>query len=204
MARAEHVHTRRRGIGHATPLACVAAISIGLWGAFGCVARRSAPQADASPAHARTLVERATALLSNDPARAEAMLREAVAADPYNGHARNNLGVALLARGELSQAAQAFDDARRLLPTSPDPRINLGITYERAGRTTEALECYSTALEVAPEHIPAVQCLARLQLRSGRRTDDTTRLLRSIALHGTDPTWRTWGREQLSKLPTHP
>lgn len=204
MARAKHRLTGRRCMGLAALHASAAVLCTCPLTTLGCVTRRPALESMNSPTHAQALVVRANTLLTTNPARAEALLRDAVFADPYNGQARNNLGVSLLARGELSEAAQAFDDARRLLPTSPDPRINLGMTYERAGRTTEALECYTTALEVAPEHIPAMQSLARLQLRSGRRTADTARLLRAISLHGTDEAWRSWGRMQLAKLSEHP
>jgi Flp pilus assembly protein TadD len=92
---------------------------------------------------------------------AEAILREALAADLYHGPAHNNLGVVYLRQGRLYEAANEFEWARKLMPGNPDPRFNLALTLERAGRTGEALAMYGTALEVEEGHLPSMQALAR-------------------------------------------
>ncbi len=68
------------------------------------------------------------------------------------------------------------------------------MTLERAGRTNEALSEYTAALEVSPEYIPAVQGLARLQVRAGKRDERTPALLRDIALRGETEAWRRWAQ----------
>jgi len=74
--------------------------------------------------------------------------------------------------------------------------MNLALVLERAGRTTEALETYRTALEVYPGHIPTMQAIARLQARSGKTDDTTHEYLREIALRGETPSWRQWAQQR--------
>ena len=73
-------------------------------------------------------------LMATEPAKAEATIREALAADLYHGPAHNNLGVLFLKQDKLYEAAGEFEWARKLLPGHPDPRLNLSLTLESAGR----------------------------------------------------------------------
>jgi Flp pilus assembly protein TadD len=170
--------------------------------AAGCSAPRSThpyePQTQAArdTAKSQKLTQEAAAILSKDPTRAESLLREALTADLWHGPAHNNLGVIYLKRGDLYAAASEFEWARKLLPNHPDPKVNLAVTLERAGRTDEALSTYASALDVYPEYIPAVQALVRLQIRSGKTDDRTTGMLREIALRGQTEEWRTWAKAQ--------
>lgn len=86
------------------------------------------------------------------------------------------------------------------MPGHPDPRMNLAVTLERAGRIDEALATYDSALEVYPGHVPTMQALARMQLRQQHTDDRTPRMLREIALAGETPQWRQWAQWQLTKL----
>lgn len=133
--------------------------------------------------------------------KAEALLREALQADLYFGPAHNNLGVIFLSRGELYEAAAEFEWARKLMPGHPDPRVNLAFTLESAGRTDDAIATYRTALEVLPDDVAAMQGLARLQVRSGRRDEHTARLLSEIAMRGESEEWREWAKGQVLLRP---
>jgi Tfp pilus assembly protein PilF len=88
------------------------------------------------------------------------------------------------------------------MPGHPDPRTNLAITLERAGRTDEALRTYASALEVYPNHLPTLQALTRLELRANKSTNQTRAHLESIALQSTQPHWREWARARLAHTPT--
>lgn len=149
---------------------------------------------------AAELTERATAYMVTDPERALQLLRGAVDADLFHGPAHNNIGVLLLERGQLYEAAEEFDWARRLMPGHPDPRINLGISLERGGRVDDALDAYASALEVYPEHLPSMQALVRLQVRVGIHDAQTRDLLYQIVQRG-DASWRQWARTQIARLP---
>jgi tetratricopeptide (TPR) repeat protein len=171
----------------------------------GCAARNTAytPQRGAcrDPAGAQRLTAEASDLIQRNPARAEALLREALTLDLYHGPAHNNLGVLYLSQGKLYEAASEFEWARKLLPGHPDPRINLALVLESAGRAEDALDAYASALEVYPDHIAAIQGLVRLQLKRDRPDGSTRPRLAEIALRGTSPEWRTWARGQLARAP---
>src|SRR5262245_62235381 len=85
----------------------------------------------------------------------------------------------------------------RLLPGHPDPRMNLALTLEKAGRTDEAIAAYRTALEVYAEHIQSMEALARLQVKSGHTDSDTAHLLSEVAMRGETERWRDWARLEL-------
>jgi Tfp pilus assembly protein PilF len=132
-------------------------------------------------------------------AEAEALLREALAADLYHGPAHNNLGVVFLRQGKLYEAANEFEWARKLMPGNPDPRFNLALTLERAVRVDEALAMYGTALEVQAEHLPSMQGLARLQVRQRKTDARTDGFLREIAFRGSSAEWRAWAQGELAR-----
>ncbi len=151
-----------------------------------------------NPLEAQRLTQQAAEMMGNDPLRAEELLREALTLDLYHGPAHNNLGVLHLGRGELYEAANEFEWARKLMPGHPDPRLNLALTLERAGRIDEALAACDSALEVYPGHIATTQELARLHLRNKRADSSTHDLLEEIAMRGETEQWREWARRRLA------
>ncbi len=165
----------------------------------GCGVHRPGPyqpldEATRDPRGADLLNGQAARLIASDPSKAERLLRDALTADLFHGPAHNNLGVLFLAQGRLYEAAGEFEWGRKLMPNHPDPRVNLAMTLERAGRTDEALSEYAAALEVSPEYVPAMQGLTRLQVRAGKRDQRTPGLLREIALRGETEAWRRWAQ----------
>jgi tetratricopeptide (TPR) repeat protein len=172
----------------------------------GCVAPNAGPytpqsEAQRDPQESQRLTMRAAELMESDPAQAEKLLREALTKDLYDGPAHNNLGVLYLKQGRLYEAASEFEWSRKLLPGLPDPRMNLALTLERAGRTKEALDTYRTALEVYPGHIQTMQAIARLQVRAGKTDDFTQECLREIAMRGETAQWKEWARGRMAILP---
>ena len=171
--------------------------------AFGCASPINGPyqtprEGARNPLRAQELTQQAAELLDDDPEKAERRLREALRADLYHGPAHNNLGVVYLTQSKLYEAANEFEWARKLMPGHPDPRMNLALTLERAGRIDEALATYGTALEVYPNHLPTIQALARLQLRHRRPDDRTPGFLKEIALRS-GPQWQQWARQQMTR-----
>jgi Flp pilus assembly protein TadD len=162
----------------------------------------TAPRSDTGEdtiAVADAMVVEATALMATDPQRAAELLDRALAINAHDARAHNNRGVLHLQAGSYFDAANAFDTARRLMPSHPGPRVNLGLLLERAGRIDDAIAEYRKAIEVADGHMPAVQALARCQVRNGRGDDDTIALLRTIGIRGSDETWRGWAARTLAK-----
>ena len=148
---------------------------------------------------AQSLTQDAAALMDTDPDQAEAMLREALVADHFHGPAHNNLGTIHLERGELYEAAAEFEWARKLMPGHPDPRLNLAMTLERAGRIDDAIMNYESALAVYDGHIPTMQAFAKCQVVNGRRDASTRSMLEAVALQGESEAWRAWARWELSR-----
>jgi tetratricopeptide (TPR) repeat protein len=163
--------------------------------------RASGPYAPASdaqrdPARAQRLTTEAAACIDADPDKAERLLREALGADLYHGPAHNNLGVVLLRRGDLYGAASEFEWARKLMPGQPDPRLNLALALERAGRVEEAMTAAQAALDAAPEHVPSLVALTSLQLRHNRPGEHTAHMLAQIASSTDREDWREWAVRQ--------
>ena len=140
-------------------------------------------------------------LIYTDPEEAERLLREALTADIYFGPAHNNLGVLYLEQGKLFEAANEFEWARKLMPGAPDPRMNLALTLEVAGRVTEALSEYETALEVSPEHVPTMQALARLIVQEEPDNQRLRGLFETVSMRSKSADWRAWAGAQLSRYP---
>ena len=156
--------------------------------------------ASADPKRARGLAVEALAVIESNPVQAEQLLQSALKADPYDGPAHNDLGVLYLRQSKLYEAATEFELARKLMPGTPDPRLNLGLTYERAGLYERAFGAYDAALEASPAHIRTIEAIARLTLRTGRTSDRLAGMLEEIALRGETSNWRSWAKEQISRL----
>ena len=99
----------------------------------------------------------------------------------------------------MYEAASEFEGARKLMPGHPDPRMNLALTLEKAGRTDEAIQTYKTALEVFPGHVPTEQALARLYVRSGAKADELAEMLERVAMQGETEEWREWARAAMAR-----
>jgi tetratricopeptide (TPR) repeat protein len=153
-------------------------------------------EAERQSTRADRLCHQAAPIIKTHPDKAEKILREALAADLYHGPSHNNLGVIYLRAGRLYEAAGEFEWAKKLLAGCAEPRLNLALTLERAGHIDEAIDGYRSALEVRPEHLPTLEALTCLELRSGRPSPSTRTRLELIALRG-DTQWRDWARVQL-------
>ena len=141
---------------------------------------------------AQELNARAADVIDTSPEEAEQLLREALTADIFFGPAHNNLGVLFLKQAKLYEAAGEFEWARKLMPGHPDPRMNLALTLEQAGKTDESIRTYQTALEVYPGHIPTLQALARLHVQTGRMNKALLDWLDTIVVSGMTSEWREW------------
>ncbi|MCP4003690.1 MAG: hypothetical protein GY725_05795 [bacterium] len=172
--------------------------------AVGCASSPPGPyttpaEVERDTQRAEQLTRQAADLIISNPVAAEELLREALTADIFHGQAHNNLGVIFLRREEFYEAAHEFEWARKLLPGHPDPRVNLALTLDHAGRENDAFDAYETALEVAPGYLPAIQGIARLTVRTGRDDARLPTWLDEIVLAGEDESWRNWARRMASK-----
>jgi len=155
-------------------------------------------QDDRQPEAASALNREAADLITSDPDRAEKLLRESLSLDLFCGPAHNNLGVIFLERGQLYEAAQEFEWARKLMPEAVDPKINLGIALTRASRYDDAALTFQSILDVTPGSVAAAQGLAAVLLRAGHDTDPRiASLLDQIRSKSDNQEWRTWAMNRL-------
>jgi len=90
-----------------------------------------------------------------------------VARHPEAWLARNNLGAALLARGEIAAAEEHLLAAAALHPGYVEPRSNLALLYLDEGRLDEAAAVLEEAAALAPETHAVRVAGARLALARG-------------------------------------
>lgn len=89
-------------------------------------------------------------LALGDFARAEALLRQEVAAHPDLVNAWNALGVALVNQANPAEALAAFQEAARLDPRSANAHNNIANVLGDLGRDAEALPHLQKAVELDP------------------------------------------------------
>ena len=116
---------------------------------------------------------------------AVAAYASAVALDPDNADARNNLGNALVELGRSEAAIPHLAEALALRPDHAPAHYNLGNALVAAGRGAEAEERFRSALRLDPRHAGALNNLGNL-LRTLQRPEEAAECYRRvIALHPT-------------------
>jgi tetratricopeptide (TPR) repeat protein len=90
----------------------------------------------------------------------------ACTSDNYIAH--NNLGTALLEKGQVDQAARHFEKALEIQRRYVQARNNLGNVWFQKGRVQEAVADYQKALEINPRFADAHYNLGVAFLQTGR------------------------------------
>jgi Tfp pilus assembly protein PilF len=78
--------------------------------------------------------------------------QRAIAIDPRYAKAHNNLGVALLRGGNLTQAAAEFRIALAQDPRDVEPLVNLALVQKASGRPVEARDLLRRAVKIDPQN----------------------------------------------------
>lgn len=86
---------------------------------------------------------------------AEALFRHAIALNPKNAVAHNNLGCCLIPQGRIDEAKVCFETAIKLQLSCGDPYINLGWILAQRGKTQEAFNNYQIALAINTNDVSA-------------------------------------------------
>ncbi len=115
--------------------------------------------------------------------QARQVLEQAIGLDGTEGRYRNNLAFALVAVGEHHEALRIF----RSTGTEGDARYNLGVAFERMGKTPSALLQYEHALRAQPDHGSAAASITRLRADFDVGTD-TDALTHDINPAAAEPT----------------
>ena len=152
---------------------------------------RNLAQAKAANEEALKLIEH------GDLGAAEKHLKAALKADPLYGPAHNSLGIVYYRRNDYYQAACEFQAAASIMSRKAEPRNNLGLVMEAAGRLEDAAKSYEDALSVEPSAVEVMANLARVRIRMNRNDERTRQLLEDIILKDTRSQWVSWARQRL-------
>ena len=107
-----------------------------------------------------------TAYLRNEVWRDEVTLwSDVVSKNPLNFRGFNNLGFALMERGDLKAAMVNYDSAIRLRPDYCFSISNKGALLERMGQIDPAIALFKKALEYQPYFSPAVMNLSNTLMK---------------------------------------
>lgn len=107
-------------------------------------------------------------LVKGDAPAAETQLQKAVAGLPDDAEAISELAIALLARGDVDGALEAFAHSSELDPNNPERLTNLGTAWMLKADTTRAIEVFTRALSFAPEDPRALGNLGTALLAAGQ------------------------------------
>jgi len=90
----------------------------------------------------------------------ESLWRHTIAANPEAWLAHNNLGRALVRRGEHEEAMRHFRRALEIRPSFPEAHVNVGLHALRQGDVDRAMDSFETALAARPAFAVAHRNLA--------------------------------------------
>jgi len=86
---------------------------------------------------------------------------------PQKARGYNNLGNAMLKRGELGKAMKQYREALRVKPTFVEAHYNLGTVMLKRGELVEAMKHYREALRINPAYVDAHNNLGTAMLKRG-------------------------------------
>ncbi len=117
-------------------------------------------------------------------ARAEALaaLEQALAVDPLNADAHNNLGNAALDLGDQPRAIAHYRAALAARPDHAEGHYNLGNAYAATGGTAEAIASFGRAIALRADHAGAHNNLGNALRAEGRIEEALESYRRAIAL----------------------
>ena len=92
----------------------------------------------------------------------------------------NNLGTALLERGEIKRAIEHFSAALEIKPDSPKVLYNMGLALKTEGRLEAAVRYFSKALEINPKLAGAHNNLGIMLLAQGHLEEAIQRFSKAL------------------------
>jgi tetratricopeptide (TPR) repeat protein len=99
-----------------------------------------------------------------------------------NAIAHNNLGSALLEKGEAKAALNHFKAALLLEPKTPKIHSNIGHALMKLGRVDEAIDRYLESIQIDPLEAETLNSLAVALIEQGRITESILHLQKALSL----------------------
>ncbi len=150
---------------------------------------------------AEELTAQGDAIVKEDLDRAIELYREAIRTWPRSPIAYNNLGYALLQRGDYREASEALLIAAEQLPTDARPLQNLGVLHLRLGWNKEAYDDFAEALERDPNHIPSLTGIVQAAQALQKADEETLEFVKRAQLFlGDSPQWAPYLARQRLRI----
>jgi predicted O-linked N-acetylglucosamine transferase (SPINDLY family) len=110
------------------------------------------------------------------------LISRALALNPANARAQQNLGNAYQALGRHGEAAARFERAIALAPELLEAHYNLGIARRELGQRDAAADCFREVLRLNPDSADAHYCLGHLHADEDRVAAAATSFRSALAL----------------------
>src|SRR5262249_23697228 len=114
--------------------------------------------------------------------------RQALDRNPKHAQAYNNLGVLLMADGNVDAAITSYQRALALKPDLSEARNNLGILLLAKGQLDEANGWFQASLAAKPDFVEAYNNLARVAMAHRDAEQALRTLARGLAVRETPET----------------
>ena len=101
-------------------------------------------------------------------ADSETLYRTTIDRNPECWLAHNNLGIALMERGQFAEAMAEYQTALKIKPDYAEAHNNLGVILLRRGQEMEAMAEYQTALKIKPDYAVAHNNLGLILVDRGQ------------------------------------
>jgi len=112
----------------------------------------------------------------------ETLFRHTLGVTRNNELAQNNLGNALLNRGQFDEAISHFQEAIRIKPSAAEIHGNLGVAFLNHGQTDGAIEQFQEAIGLKPSFVNAYMNLGLALFKHGDNDEAITEFQKAITL----------------------
>lgn len=120
---------------------------------------------------------------AGDFSRSAEIWRQAIALEPADARAHNNLGAVLTRLGRQREAVESYRRAVSLKPAWPEARFNLGAALWSLGSQAEALKEWEQAARLSADSDPSIlDMLAGAYAAAGRAADARAAASKALAL----------------------
>src|SRR5262249_30311155 len=112
----------------------------------------------------------------------ETLWNHTLACTDDNALAHNNLGMALISEGKVTDAIGEYQKALEIEPAYTLVHFNLGTAYGQSGDWDKAIEQYQKTVDLQGDYLPARNNLADALLRMGQTDKAIQQLEEAIKL----------------------